>query len=80
MKNNKIEKGEKEIMKGKVNWFNEKKGFGFIKVEGLENDVFVHYTDIQMEGYKTLNKDDLVTFEYNEKDNKAEKVVKIEEE
>ncbi len=76
----KIEKGETSLMNGKVNWFNEKKGYGFIKVEGLENDVFVHYSDIQMEGFKTLTKDDLVAFEHNEKDNKAEKVVKIEEE
>lgn len=63
--NKEIEKGEKEIMTGKVSWFNAVKGYGFIKVEGLENDVFVHYSEIKADGYKTLEKDELVTFDYD---------------
>ena len=47
---------------GKVKWFNNKKGFGFIAQEGGQ-DVFVHHTSILGGGYKTLNEGETVTFE-----------------
>ncbi|NCU18879.1 cold-shock protein CspD [Pallidibacillus pasinlerensis] len=47
---------------GKVKWFNAEKGFGFIEAEG-GNDVFVHYTAIQGEGFKTLEEGQAVSFE-----------------
>jgi CspA family cold shock protein len=50
------------MLDGKVKWFNESKGFGFIEQEG-GNDVFVHYSAIQGEGFKTLAEGDAVTFE-----------------
>ena len=48
---------------GKVKWFNESKGYGFIKQEENERDIFVHYSDIEGEGFRTLNEGDSVEFE-----------------
>ena len=47
---------------GTVKWFNANKGFGFIDQENGD-DVFVHYSAIKSEGFKTLNEGDKVTFE-----------------
>jgi len=51
---------------GKVKWFNEKKGFGFIEQDGGKGDIFVHFSAIQSEGFKTLKEGDPVTFEVEE--------------
>lgn len=48
---------------GKVKWFNNAKGYGFILPEGGGEDLFVHYSTIQMEGYKTLKAGQDVEFE-----------------
>ena len=50
------------MLQGKVKWFNESKGFGFIEQEE-GNDVFVHYTAIAGDGFKTLAEGDEVEFE-----------------
>ncbi|WMJ79793.1 cold-shock protein [Clostridium sp. MB40-C1] len=50
---------------GTVKWFNAEKGFGFISVEG-EDDVFVHYSAIQIDGFKTLEEGQKVEFEITE--------------
>ncbi|WP_269807320.1 MULTISPECIES: cold shock domain-containing protein CspD [Pseudomonas] len=48
---------------GKVKWFNNAKGYGFINEEGKSDDLFAHYSAIQMEGYKTLKAGQAVTFD-----------------
>lgn len=48
-------------MKGTVKWFNNEKGYGFITVDGY-NDIFVHYSQIKKDGFKTLSEGDTVTF------------------
>ena len=50
------------MVKGTVKWFNEKKGFGFLSQEDGD-DVFVHHTSIQGEGFKTLREGQEVEFE-----------------
>jgi CspA family cold shock protein len=50
------------MLKGKVKWFSETKGYGFIEVEG-RRDIFVHYSAIQKDGYKTLSEGQEVEFE-----------------
>jgi len=49
-------------MQGTVKWFNKEKGFGFIEREN-GNDVFVHYSAIQLDGFKTLQEGDTVEFD-----------------
>jgi len=56
-------------MKGIVKWFSNPRGYGFINVEGGDNDVFVHFKNISMEGYRTLKAGDTVTFDLEESDN-----------
>jgi CspA family cold shock protein len=47
---------------GKVKWFNNAKGYGFILEDGKAEDLFAHYSAIQMDGYKTLKAGQAVTF------------------
>jgi cold shock protein len=48
---------------GIVKWFNNSKGFGFIEPEAGGDDIFVHYSSIKSEGFKTLNEGQSVTYE-----------------
>ena len=53
-------------LKGKVKWFNSKKGYGFIEREDKEKDVFVHASALREAGLKFLNEGDDITFEISE--------------
>jgi len=66
------------MSKGKVKWFNDAKGYGFIQIDGQDKDIFVHHTSIQAEGFRSLNEGEEVEFELVEgpKGLKAENVVR----
>ena len=51
------------MSRGTVKWFNDQKGYGFIEPEGGGEDVFVHYTGILGDGFKTLSQGQLVEYE-----------------
>lgn len=67
------------MARGTVKWFNEKKGYGFIIPDGMNQDVFVHYSVIQQEGFKTLSEGDRVQFELfqDAKGARAKDVVRV---
>lgn len=65
-------------MRGKVKWFNDQKGYGFIAKDDGSGDVFVHFSAVKGEGFKSLAEGDAVEFEVvdSEKGPKAANVVK----
>jgi len=72
------QKEDISVPEGKVKWFNEAKGFGFIEQDGGK-DLFVHFTAITGEGFKTLSEGQRVSFEVEEtsKGPKAKNVQKL---
>ena len=64
------------MAKGKVKWFNDKKGYGFIIPEDGSKDLFVHHSSIQGEGFKTLAENQEVEFEIESTD-KGPKAVSV---
>lgn len=67
--------------KGTVKWFNASKGYGFVNAEGSTEDIFVHYSAIDMSGYKSLKEGENVEFELVDgpKGPQAHKVKRLEE-
>lgn len=64
-------------MRGTVKWFNAQKGYGFI-VDSEGKDVFVHYSQIQMDKFKTLNEYDIVNFELGSGKDGREQAVNVQ--
>lgn len=69
-----------EKKQGKVKWFNNAKGFGFIEQPDGDGDVFVHYSAIDMDGFKTLDEGQWVEYELVQgpKGKQAEKVTRVQ--
>lgn len=59
---------------GTVKWFNAQKGYGFIKNEGTGEDVFVHFSAINTDGYKTLEEGQKVTFDIEQDPKNSKKL------
>ena len=68
------------MAKGTVKWFNDAKGYGFIRAEEEPGDIFVHYSSVEAEGFRSLNEGDSVEFDLIKSDKglKAEKVTRLE--
>lgn len=66
-------------MQGKVKWFNDQKGYGFITPDDGSPDVFVHHSAIQAQGFRTLSENQSVQFDLNQTDKgpKAANVIKL---
>lgn len=64
-------------MLGTVRWFDDKKGFGFITSDDGEENIFFHFSEINCDGFKTLNQKDIVSFELL-KSEKGLQAVKVE--
>lgn len=63
---------------GFVKWFDNRKGYGFIRLdENDEEDVFVHFSNIDMEGYKKLDQGDKVKFDLRESDHKGPEAINV---
>lgn len=66
-------------MQGKVKWFNDQKGYGFITPDDGSPDVFVHHSAIQAQGFRSLSENQAVQFDLNQTDKgpKAANVIKL---
>ena len=67
------------MVEGTIKWFSDEKGFGFITPEGGKNDVFVHFSALQGEGFKSLSEGQRVSFDITQgpKGEQAANVVKL---
>ena len=68
------------MARGTVKWFNDKKGFGFLVDPNISSDIFVHYSEIQTKGFRTLKEGEEVEYEFyeDEKGSRAKNVSRID--
>lgn len=68
------------MARGTVKWFNDKKGFGFLVDPNIPSDIFVHYSEIQTKGFRTLKEGEEVEYEFyeDEKGSRAKNVSRID--
>jgi len=64
-------------IKGTVRWFNNTRGYGFIAPDDGSRDIFVHYSNVQMDGYKTLLEGQAVEFEIGEIEGKGRNALEV---
>lgn len=64
-------------MQGTVKWFNAQKGYGFLVDSETKEEIFVHYSQLQMAGFKTLNEDDFVEYELGAGNNDRQQAVNV---
>ena len=71
--------GQGNMARGKVKWFNDAKGYGFIAPDDGSKDIFVHHTAIQADGFRSLQENDAVEYQIGQgpKGSQAEQVRKV---
>lgn len=67
------------MAQGTVKWFSAEKGYGFISVEGNTEDIFVHHSAIDMQGFRTLEEGQLVEFEVGEGKQGRQQAINVHE-
>ncbi len=65
------------MAQGTVKWFNAAKGYGFIEQEEDDKDIFVHYSAINIDGFKTLNEGERVEFEISDSDEGKRQAINV---
>ena len=65
------------MVQGTVKWFNAAKGYGFIELEEEEKDIFVHYSAISSDGFKTLDQGQRVEFDVSQNDDGKSQAVNV---
>jgi len=68
---------EGKRVRGTVRWFSNVRGYGFIALDNSDKDIFVHFSNIQMEGYKTLKENQRVEFEIGEIEGKGANALNV---
>jgi CspA family cold shock protein len=72
-----MEDSDKQVFYGTVIWFNNSRGYGFLQQEGGQPDLFLHYSDLTIDGFKSVQKDDKVSYEIGFNNAGREKAINV---